>query len=416
MGKAGAPATGATDAGAAPVLVEVGRGPLVESIHRGCLAVVDSGGALLYRVGDPDKVTFFRSSSKPIQALTIILSGAADRFALTEKELAVTAASHNAEDFHVEAALSILSKAGLAEDALQCGAHLPLHGESARRLVREGRRPTAVHSNCSGKHSGMLAACRAMGWPVEGYLSPAHPLQRWNLELVARVCDATDISIGIDGCGVPVFGLPVRNMAYGFARLADPDTLPSDLQAPARRVVAAMRAHPEMVAGTGRFCTDLMRAAGDRLVAKSGAEAVYCAGFLKGETAVAALAGVGVAVKIEDGGSRATAPAMMKAMMDLGVLDVRAVAALGKYARPESRNERGDLCGEIRAVFTLEAGAAPAQASAPMRPTETPAPAGTPVPAPPARPAPGRRPTGGAAPRPGGARRPTGGGKPGRVR
>ncbi len=335
------------------VLVHVTRGPIVESVHRGDLAVVESAGKLLHHVGDPDRVTYFRSSSKPIQALAVVLSGAVDRFGLTERELAVTCASHNAEDFHVEAVLSVLAKAGLGEESLQCGTHLPLDRASAARLVAAGRESTSVHSNCSGKHSGMLAACRAMGWSTADYISPDHPLQRWNRELVATVCDypAKDIAIGIDGCGVPVFGLPVRNMAYGFARLADPDTLPSELRAAARRVVAAMQAYPEMVAGTNRFCSDLMRIAAGKVVAKSGAEAVYCAGFLKGRTPATVERGMGAAVKIDDGGSRATAPVMMKVMTDLGVLDAEGAAALKRYAHPENRNFRNDLCGEIRVAF-----------------------------------------------------------------
>ena len=337
------------------VLVNVTRGPIVESIHRGDLAVVDSAGKLLHQVGDPDRVTYFRSSSKPIQALAGVLSGAVDRFGLTERELAVTCASHSAEDFHVEAVLSVLAKAGLGEQHLQCGWHPPLDRASAARLVEAGRKPTSVHSNCSGKHSGMLAACQAMGWPTSDYINPDHPLQRWNRELVATVCDypAKDIVIGIDGCGVPVFGLPVRNMAYGFARLADPDTLPSELRTPVRRIVAAMRAYPEMVAGTSRFCSDLMRAAAGKVVAKSGAEAVYCAGFLKGKTTATAERGMAAAVKIDDGGSRATAPVMMKVVTGLGILDAAQAAALKRYAHPENRNFRNDLCGEIKVVFEL---------------------------------------------------------------
>lgn len=338
------------------VLVHVTRGPIVESFHRGDLVVADSAGKLLYKVGDPDRVTYFRSSSKPIQALAVVLSGAVDRFGLTERELAVTCASHNAEEFHVEAVLSVLAKAGLGEENLQCGSHPPLDGASARRLVAAGQKPTSVHSNCSGKHSGMLAAIQAMGWSTADYISPDHPLQRWNRELVATVCDypAKDIVIGIDGCGVAVFGLPVRNMAYGFARLADADTLPAELRTAARRIVAAMQAYPEMVAGTNRFCSDLMRAAGGRVVAKSGAEAVYCAGFLKGRTPITAERGVGTAVKIDDGGSRATAPVMMKVMTELGVLDAGQADALKRYAHPENRNFRNDLCGEIKTAFELE--------------------------------------------------------------
>ncbi len=330
-------------------LVEVIRGNLVESIHHGDLAVVDYTGRLLYSVGNPrEKVTFIRSASKPIQAIPIVTSGAADHYQFTDQELAVFCASHNAEPIHVETVLGILEKIGLPQSALQCGSHLPFNKEAANELIRSGQEPSEVHCNCSGKHSGMLALAQHMGWDVSNYLNLEHPVQQTMRQTMATFAgmEADDIVIGVDGCGVPVFGLPVYNMALAWAQLARPDNLDTANANAARRISQAMTACPLLVAGTNRLCTGLMTHLNGRLIAKSGAEGIYCAALLE--------QGIGIAVKIEDGNGRATGPAVIDTLRQMGFLSEADLENLQKFHNPITYNHRRDVVGESRAAFTLK--------------------------------------------------------------
>jgi L-asparaginase II len=278
-------------------------------------------------VGDAEGYVYARSSAKPFQAIPLVLSGAADALGLADEELAVACASHNAEEPHLDAVSSILKKAHLSEEDLQNGAHPPLYAPAAAELARSGERPLAIHGNCSGKHAGMLALCVHEGWETESYRAPDHPLQRWILEIVARFCGLKpdEILPGGDGCGVPAFGMPLKNLATGFARLATGEKLPADLSEAAGRIRRVMREHPYMVAGTGRLDTAVMR--GTDLVSKSGAEAVFCAGSSEGW---------GLALKISDGASRAVRPTALAALARRGVK---------VPDEPESRPVR-DLRGE----------------------------------------------------------------------
>jgi L-asparaginase II len=291
-------------------LVAVRRGALVESVHRGRVAVCDPEGEIVEAVGDAEGYVYARSSAKPFQAIPLILSGAADSFGLTGEEHAVACASHNAEEPHLAAVRSILEKAGLSEEDLQSGAHPPLYAPAAKELARSGEEPGDIHGNCSGKHAGMLALCVHEGWETGSYRDQDHPLQRWILEIVARFCgvDKGEILLAGDGCGVPAFGMPLKNLATGFARLATGEKLPDDLAGAAARVRRAMREHPSMVAGTGRFDTAVMR--GSDLLSKSGAEAVFCAGSPEGW---------GLALKISDGAARALRPAALTILARRGV-------------------------------------------------------------------------------------------------
>jgi len=331
------------------VLVEVRRGHHVESVHRGSIAVVNTRGEILAAAGDPDCYTFMRSSAKPIQALAVVESGAYEAFGLSQRELAIMCASHSSEAYHVETVRGILAKLGLDESHLACGTHFPTHAPSAHALLREGRKPTAVHSNCSGKHSGMLALAKHMGWRLDDYWREDHPVQKLCLENIAAVSTYPLSKIGVakDGCGVSVFALPLCYMAKAFARLASPDD-PAFRFPPARvkaaiLVAQAMRAHPEMVGGTDRFCTALMRAA--PVVAKGGAEGVYCFG-VPGR-------GIGCALKIDDGGSRATYPAAIRVIEHLGLLTPEGAVALESFRRPTNTNNRGDVIGVTEAILSL---------------------------------------------------------------
>jgi L-asparaginase II len=317
-------------------LVAVRRGVLVESAHRGRAAVCDPEGEIVEAVGDVEGYVYARSSAKPFQAIPLVLSGAADSLGLTDEELAVACASHNAEAPHLAAARSILEKAGLSERDLQSGAHLPLYAPAAEELLRSGEEPGAIHSNCSGKHAGMLALCVHEGWETQSYRDPEHPLQRWILEIVATICslDADDILLSGDGCGVPVFGMPLKNLATGFARLATGERLSKDVVEAAERIRRVMREHPYMVGGTGRFDTAVM--SGTDLVSKSGAEAMFCAGSRERW---------GLALKISDGASRALRPAA------LSVLARRGVVVPGEPEIRPVRDLHGEAVGEIEPLL-----------------------------------------------------------------
>ncbi len=291
-------------------LAAVRRGALVESVHRGRLAVCDPHGNVLDAAGDPYAYVYARSSAKPFQALPLVLSGAADAFGLTETELAVACASHNAEEPHLAAVRSLLEKAGLTEDALQSGAHPPLYAPEAAKLARGGEEPRPIHGNCSGKHAGMLAVCAHEGYTTGGYRNPGHPLQRRILALLCEVCGLREdeVLVAGDNCGVPAFALPLRNLATGFARISSGEGLPDELARAALRIRDAMRANPFLVAGTGRLDTELMDATD--LLVKGGAEGVL---------AVGSPDGWGMALKVSDGGGRAVRPAALAALAARGV-------------------------------------------------------------------------------------------------
>jgi len=345
-------------------LVKTMRGKVVEVIHSGALAVVDSDGHLVAHAGDPDLMVCMRSSAKPFQLLPLIESGAADRLGFSERELAVMAASHSGSDAHVETVAGILERLGLDETALLCGTHRPLDREAAESLIRAGKPPSPLHHNCSGKHAGMLAAAVSQGLPIENYTDPAHPVQVRILGTLAEMADwpAERIGIGIDGCSVPVFSLPLRQAALAYARLAAPGGLPEPRQSACRRIVAAMTAHPEMVAGHGRFDTALMRAGGGQIVAKGGAEGYQGVGILPAAVpnrppAIRRGVALGLALKIQDGnGRRGTPPATLEALRQLGVLDnlrAGASAELDEFGPRPLYNYRQIPVGALSAAFEL---------------------------------------------------------------
>ncbi|HWI53225.1 MAG TPA: asparaginase [Symbiobacteriaceae bacterium] len=343
------------------IVGEQTRGPLVENYFRGDVAVVDATGRLLFQVGDAGKVTFWRSSAKPIQAMPVILSGAAEAFGLGSQHLAIFSASHNGEEVHTRTVLDVLQKVGLTTERLQCGSHVPFDRGAAEALEATGVQPNVLHNNCSGKHSGMLALATHLGLPLANYMEPDSDLQQLILANVADVTGvpAGEIAIGVDGCGVPVFGLPIRNMAYSFARLADPAHMPAGKEEAGRRFRDAMIEHPYIVAGRKRMCTELMELPGGRFVAKSGAEGVYCVGVLphavpEALKAAGAVGGIGIAVKIEDGNNNVRHQVTIEAMRQLGLLTEADLTTLLRYGVYPVKNHAGRLVGEIRPAFTLE--------------------------------------------------------------
>jgi L-asparaginase II len=284
-----------------------------------------------------------RSSAKPMQAMTCLRTGARDRFGWTDEELAVVCASHSAEAVHRSAVRRVLGKAGLDASALQCGPHPPIESGVHFELVRGRRPPTRIYSNCSGKHAGMLATCRANGWPIESYRAGEHPLQVENGATMAAMTDlaAGAIATGLDGCGVPTFFLSLRRMATAFARLAQPRQLAMELADAARSVTRAMTAFPRLVAGAGRWDTDLIGFAGGRLVSKGGAEGVICVGLRDH--------GLGIALKTSDGSARCHPAVLCRLLRELAPeLDWETFEA--RTNRPLA-NTRGDVVGSIEATL-----------------------------------------------------------------
>jgi L-asparaginase II len=325
-------------------LVAIMRGLFVGSLHRGTAAVVGCDGEVRFALGDIDQPVFLRSAAKPFQAMPAVLAGAIERFGLDERELAVMCASHSGEPRHQDAVLSILRKIGLDERALHCGVHPPIHGPTASEQQRHGVEPTTACNNCSGAHAGMLAACRANGWPVESYGSPDHPLQREIFRILLEFADLGDRQVGLagDNCHVPTFRMPVRAAALAFARLATGAEVRPELAAAAGRISSAMISHPEMVGGDARFDSDLMAAAGGRVVAKGGAEAFQ---------GVGARAGAGLAIKVSDGNPRAIPPAVLPILEALELLPV--LEALNSYRTPDYRDLEGDVVGRAVPVFAV---------------------------------------------------------------
>lgn len=329
------------EAGHVP-LVEVVRGGRFECVHYGCIAVCDTHGTILDSRGDPELPTYLRSSAKPFQAVTAVQSGAADRWAFTEAELALCCASHGAQPLHLQAVNSILNKCGLTPDALLCGPHPPLHGPSAEALILRGEKPGRIHNNCSGKHAGMLATCRHTGWPTATYLQAGHPLQVANRQTMATFAgtDAAAIPLGVDGCGVPTFYLPLAQIAAAFARLANPESLPPPLHQCARRVVNAMANHPLHVAYEGNFGALLLQHLGRHVTGKGGAEGVFGVGLIG--------RGIGIACKISDGANRAIPPLIVEHLArfapDLPLNEFR-----HDVVKPVT-NTRGEEVGELRVL------------------------------------------------------------------
>lgn len=347
-------------------LLEVWRGPIVESVHSGALAVVTPDGQLTHSLGNPYLLTYMRSSGKPFQLLPFVEAGGVERFGLTEKELAILCASHDGTDEHVAVLRGIQEKVGVTETQLQCGAHPPYHGPTEKALWVRGEAPTPNRHNCSGKHTAMLALAKMLGAPLETYLDLAHPVQQAILAALSDMVGvpAAQIVMGIDGCTAPVHAVPVYNAALGFARLADPGDLPEPRRSACRRIVCAMMDYPEMIGGPGTFDTALMQAGGGRLFTKAGAEGFQATGIMSGlpERAPAR----GVALKIADGDisgnfrvsgetaeGRARPVVMLEALRQLGAISEEQLHILQPYAGRAQFNWRGVNVGRYVPVFQL---------------------------------------------------------------
>jgi L-asparaginase II len=288
-----------------PVLIEVTRGPLVESFHRGAVSIARSDGRQLLALGDVDRPIYPRSAIKLIQTLAFVETGAADAFKLGDAEIALACGSHVGSDRHVAVARNMLARLGLDEVCLACGAAMPLATKAAYALVARGEAPTPFHHNCSGKHLGMLAATLTLEAPTTGYTEAGHPVQRLihaALEDLSQASLAADVC-GIDGCCVPTWAIPLKNLATMFARIATGDAMTPARHAAFKRILAACWAQPDLVSGPGRTDTVVMAALPGVIYLKNGSEGVYCGALPE--------LGLGFALKIDDGAQRACAGAVM---------------------------------------------------------------------------------------------------------
>jgi L-asparaginase II len=321
-----------------PILANIIRGSIVESAHRGAYVVVNAKGLVAAEQGDIDRPIFPRSAIKAFQCLPVIESGAADQFGLTGEEIALCCSSHNGEAEHLRVAASILNKSGANEADYECGSHWPERADDKAALTKSNELPRSIHNNCSGKHAGMIALAKHLSVPVRGYTDQSHPVQKAIAKAMGAICDVDldQCSVGIDGCSVPTWALPLRNTALGFACLASPS------HTAGQRIITSVRAHPFMVAGTGRFDTKIMQAI-PRLFIKVGAEGVFCGTIPHAQ--------FGFALKIDDGGTRGAevAVAAMLSKIDVWTMEERAI--LETFTHSILKNWMKKEVGEAKAAF-----------------------------------------------------------------
>ncbi len=330
-----------------PILVEVTRGTLVESAHRGAIAVVDAKGQVRATIGDVGRRVFPRSAVKALQALPLVESGAADHYGFGNAELALACSSHNGEPRHVATAAAMLAKAGRGEADLECGCQVPGLRGAAEALVRAGLEPNQLHNNCSGKHAGFICLACHRGLDPKGYVLPDHPAMR---EITATLAEMTGESLGAevrgtDGCSIPTYAIPIDRLALAFARFITGEGLSPARAAAARSLAAACMAEPYMVAGTERFCTEVMTALPGRVFVKTGAEGVFCGAIPE--------LGLGIALKCDDGGTRAAETTMAAVIDALLPMSEAERAWLGQRLSPPVLSRRGVTVGAVRPVAGL---------------------------------------------------------------
>lgn len=348
-------------------LFELTRGQVVESVHFGAIAVVDSHGRLLYSYGDPQTVAFLRSSAKPFQAIPFFERSGPEHFGLTQKEQALICASHEGSEDHVRTAESIQAKAGIHESDLKCGVHMPGDPEAYQALIARGEKPTPNRNNCSGKHSGMLAHAMMRNLPLDTYLDINHPIQQDILSTFADMCGYAreKVEIGVDGCSAPNFAVPLYNSALAFARLCDPRDVEERRAQACSEITSAMTAQPEMVSGHGEFDCRLMETGAGKIVCKRGAEGFQAIGLKPGLLG-ADSPGVGITFKVSDGDltfrtikiepmNRVRPAVTLEILRQLGALSETQLKELANFGPVlPVKNHRGLIVGESRPAFTLE--------------------------------------------------------------
>lgn len=330
------------------ILVETTRGKLIENIVRGSIAVVDATGKVIASVGEPMHVYYMRSTAKPLQASAVAESGAIEQFGISTSGIAVMCGSHVGDDYHVAAVEHILAAIGLDESLFTLGEDLSSDSTIREHRLAAGISARKIYNNCSGKHAGMLALCRFFGWDTAQYQQLRHPVQQLMLETVAAYAEMNkqQVAIGIDGCGVPVFGMPLANMAIAYRNLANADAfLPQKRAAAAKLICAAMQQHPEMVEGNGCFASELIRATNGRIIAKYGADGVFCCAEIGSKQ--------GIAVKTEDGNVKLLSLIVLRALQQLNLLQAAELQQLQKFATLPNINCQRQKVGESQAVFQL---------------------------------------------------------------
>jgi L-asparaginase II len=328
--------------------VLIPRSERIESIHRVSVAVVDLKGDIIMSAGDPQLHTYFRSSAKPLQVIPLLEAGGAEAFGFDSRELAVMSASHDGEEIHTDAVLSILSKIGLEEHHLFCGPHDPYFIPAGKALSRAGKAPTSAHNNCSGKHSGMLALSVLNGWPVEGYQLPEHQVQKRIFEVISGATDipVSSIEYGIDGCGIPTFYLSVYQMAVAYSRFADWAKENGKRGDAVRKLIRAIREEPVMLEGTTGFSSALAAATDARVIGKVGGEGLFCIAVPE--------EGIGLALKVEDGNRRATSPAAVELLRTMKLISGKELECLSDHHSPVLYNHQGTEIGKLKSEIILE--------------------------------------------------------------
>lgn len=327
-----------------PILANVIRGTTVESVHRGHFIVMNGSGKTITAVGDPQTVTFFRSACKPFQAMPLVTSGAADAYRFDENEIALACASHSGEPIHIATVGSMLDKIGLKESDLHCGKHLPFNDAEAKRMLRSGIEPTQLHNNCSGKHAAMLAVAKHVGADTGTYCDPRNPVQQMIVEAISLFAEIpkNKIQIGIDGCSAPNFALPLSAMAKSFVNLIRPENFSDNVRSACTRIVNAMTQFPELIGGTERLDTMLMRAVPGKLISKVGADGVWLCAAAPSEKW---LEGLAIALKIEDGDDKLARPVVaVEILRRLGILSNDDLPEISPMT---IKNRRGDSVGKI---------------------------------------------------------------------
>jgi len=333
------------------VLIKIYRGNLIENIYRGDIVVVNRKGKITFSLGDSEKITYWRSSAKPIQVMPVIYSGAADKYKLTDKEIAIMASSHSGEERHIKLIYSILDKISLGEGNLLCGAYPAFRKTTNNSLIQDKTNAKPIYNPCSGKHVAQLTLCQYYGWSVNDYYKLEHPVQQMILDIVTEMTEYPKkrIYLGIDGCGVPVFGLPIKNMSYAYARIANWELLPLEYQQSAKRIFLSMIRYPEIVGGTDRFDTDLMRISEGKLLAKSGADGVFCIGVRNNNNNK----GIGITIKMESGNMKFLPMVAIQVLSQLKILSKEKLNQLEKYCSSWVKNYRNEKVGKFISDFKI---------------------------------------------------------------
>lgn len=331
-----------------PILVEVTRGEVLESFHRGVVCIVDKDDKIVFSVGDPQQVCYPRSALKFLQQIPLLTSGAVEEFGFTEKEIALFCGSHNGEKEHVETVRGILEKIGLDESHLQCGPQMPTLKEDQYHLIKSDLPALRIHNNCSGKHAGFLAYCIYRGWPTENYIDPEHPLHKEILDVIAEFhrYPKEKIQLGVDGCSAPIFAFPVYNQAVAYKNLVHPVQFQENVQKACKLMVDAIASYPNMIAGHKRYCSDLMRVSEGKLIGKTGADGVYSIGVRE--------MNLGICIKVDDGKMGPQYNVAQSVIEQLGILSEAANAELRHYVRHENKNFGGMVTGETKVSTNLE--------------------------------------------------------------